>query len=214
MAATGWRSRRRRSASPTSSAPRRGRSPASAARSPRSSTTPATPRRCATSGSRSARASVTSSSTSRSPTSPPASCRSRSPRSPASPAPGNVAETRPNDPWGHGPKNASGAGETALAVRPQVHDLTRLELALFGVLTRRLDRQPPAVVEDQLDADLEAEVGDALDLALLGGAVGLEQDLDVVRANEVVTELVDLADEAHHELVRRLLVELDRIADL
>ena len=46
------------------------------------------------------------------------------------------------------------------------------------------------------------------------GAVRLEQHLEVVRADELVAEPVDRPDEAHHELVRGVLVEVARRADL
>ena len=45
-------------------------------------------------------------------------------------------------------------------------------------------------------------------MRLLGALVGVEHDLHVVRAHEVVAEPVDLADEAHHELVGGMLVEV------
>ena len=44
--------------------------------------------------------------------------------------------------------------------------------------------------------------------------LGSSMHLDVVRADERVAHPVDGADEAHHELVRRLLVEVARLADL
>ena len=66
----------------------------------------------------------------------------------------------------------------------------------------------------ELDADLEAEVDDALDERLDAAAVGLGEDLDVVGAQEGVAEAVDGADERHHELVARALVELVRRAGL
>ena len=45
-------------------------------------------------------------------------------------------------------------------------------------------------------------------------SVGLDQDLDVVRADPDAGQLADRADEAHHELVGGLLVEVARRADL
>ncbi len=71
----------------------------------------------------------------------------------------------------------------------------------WAVLARDLRPDVAAVVELELDADLEAEVHDALDERLGAGAVGLGEDLDVVRAHERVAEAVDGPDERHHELV-------------
>ena len=45
---------------------------------------------------------------------------------------------------------------------------------------------------------------------LLRSTVRLEQQLDVVRPNEGAAESVHGADERHHELVRRMVVELAR----
>ncbi len=45
-------------------------------------------------------------------------------------------------------------------------------------------------------------------------AVRLPADLDVVRPDELLAEVADRADEAHHELVRGPLVEVARAADL
>ena len=71
-----------------------------------------------------------------------------------------------------------------------------------------------AVGEQQLDAHLEAEVHDALDHRLGVVVRGLEREVDVVRPHELVVERRDRADEAHHELVGRVVVDLARIARL
>ena len=76
-----------------------------------------------------------------------------------------------------------------------------MELELLRALAGDLGPDLAAVVQLQLDADLEAEVDDPLDQRLGPGAVGLGEDLDVVRAHEGVAEAVDRADEGHHELV-------------
>ncbi len=55
---------------------------------------------------------------------------------------------------------------------------------------------------------------DPVDHHLARRAVGLERDLEIVRSHERVSELVRLADERHHELVGRLLVDVARRADL
>ena len=66
------------------------------------------------------------------------------------------------------------------------------------------------VLSDELDAYLEAEMYDALDHRLGRAVVRLQQQIDIVRPHERIAEPVDRADEAHHELVRRALVELAR----
>jgi hypothetical protein len=71
-----------------------------------------------------------------------------------------------------------------------------------------------AVVEDELDANLEPEVDETLDHRLLRRAVRLEADLEIVRADPGVAEAVYGPDKAHHELVRGMLVEVPRLAGL
>src|ERR671929_181546 len=65
-------------------------------------------------------------------------------------------------------------------------------------------------IADELHAHLEPEVDDALDHRL-GARLGrLQLQLHVVRPDKGLPEAVHGPDEAHHELVRRLLVELAR----
>src|SRR4051794_37952364 len=160
------------------------------------SSTRASPSRCARSGSPCAATCARCSRRSRWPTSPPARCPPRSAGSLPTRTPGSRTKG-------------------GFSARADVDDLPALELEQLGLLLRQLRAQVLAVLADELDPYLEAEVDDALDHRL-GAAValGLEQQLDVVRADERVTEPVDRADEAHHELVRGLLVELARRADL
>src|SRR5437879_371963 len=66
----------------------------------------------------------------------------------------------------------------------------------------------------EVDSDLEAERPEARDDGRLALAVGLGEQLEVVRAQDRVAEAVDRADERHHELVRRRLVQLARRAGL
>ena len=88
------------------------------------------------------------------------------------------------------------------------------ELELLGGLARDLGRDERAVGEQELDAHLEAEVDDALDHRLAVVVAGLEREVDVVRTHELVADGRHRADEAHHELVRRVVVDLARIARL
>src|SRR6187397_976162 len=100
------------------------------------------------------------------------------------------------------------------STRAHVDDVPALELELLRLLLRQLRQQVLAVVSDELDPHFEAEVHDALHHRLRAALVWLEQQLDVVRPHERVAELVHRADEAHHELVRRPVVQLARRADL
>src|SRR4029078_5346203 len=100
--------------------------------------------------------------------------------------------------------------EDGLPHRADVDDLPRLQLQPFDLLAGQLRGKRLAVVADQLDAYLEAEMNEAVHHRLLRGAVGLEQELDVVWADERVTQAVDRADERHHELVGGMVVELAR----
>src|SRR3954464_1186779 len=158
--------------------------------------TRAPPGRCARSGSPGAAPCARCSRRSRWPTSPPARCPPRSAGSLPTRTPGSRTERR-------------------LARRTHVDDPPALQLELLGLLLGQLRGQVLAVLADELDAHLEAEVDDALDHRLGAAlALGLEQQLDVVRADERIAEPVDRPDEAHHELVGRLLVEVARRTDL
>ncbi len=90
----------------------------------------------------------------------------------------------------------------------------RRQLELLGLVARHLRPEVAPVLEHELDAHLEAEVDDALDRAGRRLPVRLDPQLEVVRAHERLAEAVHRADEAHHELVRRVLVEVARAADL
>ena len=72
----------------------------------------------------------------------------------------------------------------------------------------------PLALELELDAHLEAEVHDARHRRLPRAVLRGERDRDVVRAHQLLADLADRAEEAHHELVRRPVVELARAADL
>ena len=91
---------------------------------------------------------------------------------------------------------------------PQVDDLPLAQLQLLQLGAGQLRPDLGAVAEHELDPDLEAEGDDPLHHRLLGALVGVEHDLHVVRAHVVLAEPVDLADEAHHELVGGVLVEV------
>jgi hypothetical protein len=69
-------------------------------------------------------------------------------------------------------------------------------------------------LERELDAHLEAQVDDPLHARLARAVVRLVRDRDVVRAHELVVDPAHRAEEAHHERVRGLVVELARPADL
>src|SRR2546423_8561625 len=98
--------------------------------------------------------------------------------------------------------------EDGFPARANVDDLASVELELLRLFLRELRQQVLAVVADELDARLEAEVNHALDHRLDRAVVGLEPQLDVVGADEGLAEPVDRPDEAHHELVGRRAVEL------
>src|SRR6187551_4009126 len=83
----------------------------------------------------------------------------------------------------------------------KVDDLALAQLELLQLGAGQLRPNLGAVAEYELDPDLETERDDALHHRLLSTLVGVEHDVHVVRPHEVLTELVDLADEAHHELV-------------
>src|ERR1044071_1778605 len=107
--------------------------------------------------------------------------------------------------------NGSRSGrEGRLAGGSDVDDLPSRELQGIGLVARQLRGELLAVVPDELDPDVEAEVDEPDDHRLLRRPVRLEGDLEVVRSDEGVPEPVDRPDELHHELVLRLLVELDR----
>ena len=71
-----------------------------------------------------------------------------------------------------------------------------------------------AVAEGELHPHLGAQRHHAFDDALHGAGVGIAQQVEVVRAMHLAVELGDRADEAHHEVVGRLVVDLERGADL
>ena len=66
----------------------------------------------------------------------------------------------------------------------------------------------------QLDLRVASEERDAHDHRLDRALGRLVQELDVVRPHEDVAERLRVADERHHELARRVVVELARAADL
>src|SRR5439155_6806188 len=100
--------------------------------------------------------------------------------------------------------------EDALPSGPHVHDLTLAQLELLARVARYLRPQLGTVVADELDAHLEAEVDDPLDHRLVGGAVRLEHQLEVVRAHPAGADAIRGADAAHGELCRGVLVQLPR----
>src|SRR5262245_61716489 len=63
------------------------------------------------------------------------------------------------------------AAEDASALFADVHDLALLQLQPVGLLTRQLRPGLLAVLQRELDADLESQVHDPVDHRLLGGAV-------------------------------------------
>src|SRR6266487_4080822 len=81
---------------------------------------------------------------------------------------------------------AAAAAEDGLAARADVDDLAARELELLGLILRQLREQVLAVVADELDPHLEAEMDDPLDHRLGRAGVRLEPELDVVWANEGV----------------------------
>src|SRR5437763_7508848 len=108
------------------------------------------------------------------------------------------------------PRTRSRTDERRLSACPDVDDVARLKLELVRLVPRQLGVQALTVVAHELDARLEAETHDPLHLCLLRRAVRLVAELDVVRAHPRVAEAVDGTDEAHHERVGRLVVELAR----
>ena len=66
----------------------------------------------------------------------------------------------------------------------------------------------------QLDLRVAAEQRDPHDHRLDRTLGGLGEELDVVRPDERLAQRLRVADEGHHELARRLVVELARAADL
>src|SRR5205823_3990094 len=121
-----------------------------------------------------------------------ASYRRPSKRSPATRTPG-----RPTDRL-----------EDGLLRGPDEYDLAVLELAALRLVSRQLHGHALAVVAHEVDPHLEAEVDDPLDHRLACRPVRLERQLEVVRTHPCVSEAVHLADERHHELVGRPLVQL------
>ena len=71
-----------------------------------------------------------------------------------------------------------------------------------------------SVREDQVDADLEAQVRDPADHRLGAALARLAGDVQVVRAHEPPAERRHRPEEAHHEVVGRAVVEFERRADL
>src|SRR4051794_32160080 len=100
------------------------------------------------------------------------------------------------------------AAEVLAVLGLDVDDLPLAQLELLGLLGRELGPELLALAERQLDPRLEAELDDPLDDRLLGVVGGMAADLEVVGADEVAADTVHLADEAHDELVRGILVQL------
>ena len=90
----------------------------------------------------------------------------------------------------------------------------RCQLQFLRLVARDLRPEVAPVLEHELDPHLEPEMDDALDRAGRRLPVGLDPQLEVVWAHERLAEAVHRPDEAHHELVRRLLVEVARAARL
>src|SRR5207253_1090943 len=111
-------------------------------------------------------------------------------------------------------RRSRSAAERLLLARPHVDDVAAVQLEPVRFVARQLRVETLAVVADELDARLEAEPHDALDLRLPRRPVRLVAELDIVRPHPGTVEPVDLTDEAHHELVRRLVVEPPRRRDL
>ena len=85
-----------------------------------------------------------------------------------------------------------------------------LELEPLHLVAGELNGERLAVLADELDAYLEAEVNHPLDHRLARRPVRLERQLDVVRSHERAVHPVRLPDEGHDELVCRTLVQLAR----
>ena len=66
----------------------------------------------------------------------------------------------------------------------------------------------------QLHAGLEADSGEPVDLGTHRAVPGLVQQFQVVRTHEATGEVGDRSEEAHDEVVGRMIVELGRRADL
>src|SRR5207247_1695763 len=94
---------------------------------------------------------------------------------------------------------ATGAAKKTLPLGADVDNLADLELERRRFLARDLGREAGAVVADELDAHLEAEVDEPLDHRLLRRPVRVGAQLEVVRPDERVAHAVDRPDEAHHE---------------
>ena len=98
--------------------------------------------------------------------------------------------------------------------RPDEDGLPGLDGQGIGLVAGQLGDQHLAALQAQVDPHLPAEMDDALDHGGQRRTVLGVADLDVVRAHHRVTQVGDRADEAHHELVDGLLVELARAAGL
>src|SRR5204862_4170122 len=96
------------------------------------------------------------------------------------------------------PGSRASALEDGLAGRAHIHDLAALQLELGRLVAGELHREQLAVVPDELGADLEAEVDDALHLRLPRRAVRLAHDLQIARTHPRLADPVRLADERPH----------------
>ena len=82
------------------------------------------------------------------------------------------------------------------------------QLELVEPLPRQLHEQRVTVRGDELDPRVESVAGDPLDLRLDSAGNGIRAHVQIVRSHPAVAEPVCLAHELHHELCRRLVVEL------
>src|SRR5262249_42615056 len=101
-------------------------------------------------------------------------------------------------------------GEDSFVRRAHPDDLTALQLELVEPFARQLYGQVVPRGGYELAAGLEAEVHDPADHRLEAVCDRLVADVEVVRSHPALPELVRLADEAHHELGRRMVVEICR----
>jgi hypothetical protein len=107
-----------------------------------------------------------------------------------------------------------GLNESLAAIHPNVDGFATLEPQVLSFLASYLSPDLLSISESELYADFEAEVDYLVYLGFESRAVPMKLKLDIVRANEGVTEPIYWPDEAHDELVSRLLVETLRIANL
>src|SRR5829696_5522668 len=105
-------------------------------------------------------------------------------------------------------------GERNRLLRPYVDRLSRIHLEPLVLQPRQLHPRLGAVPQHELHAHLEPEVDHARYGRLASSVLESGKDLEVMRANVAVAHARDGADEGHHELVRRRVVEFARAADL